>query len=152
VNPGPNGCSLTAAPPTTPRRSHTSMSSPLRARYAAATSPLCPPPTTTTSRGFAMTRISALTCPGRHVPALTAPHDKLRASPHRKRTSSAAGHIFVFKHKAAAGEMVDATAGTAPGPVRTLHVLGHLRTTVPGRYIPAEVDRRLRAVLARRDP
>ena len=49
VKSGPNGCSLTAAPPGTSRRSHTTVSSPARARYAAATSPLCPPPTTTTS-------------------------------------------------------------------------------------------------------
>src|SRR5271170_6648891 len=33
----------------TPRRSHTTVVSPARARYAAATSPLWPPPTTTTS-------------------------------------------------------------------------------------------------------
>ena len=49
VKSGPNGCSLTAAPPGTSRRSHTTVSSPARARYAAATSPLCPPPTTTAS-------------------------------------------------------------------------------------------------------
>jgi hypothetical protein len=48
------------------------------------------------------------------VPALTAPHNKLLAGPHHQRTSSAPGHIFVFKHKAVAGEMADMTAGTAP--------------------------------------
>jgi hypothetical protein len=60
--------------------------------------------------------------------------------------------MFVFKHKAAAGEMVDATAGTAPGPVRSLRAFGRLRTAVPGLDIPDEVDRRLRAGPARRDP
>ena len=35
------------------------------------------------------------------------------------------------------------------GPVRSLRVLGHLRTAVPGLSIPDEVDRRLRAVPAR---
>jgi methylenetetrahydrofolate reductase (NADPH) len=34
------------------------------------------------------------------------------------------------------------------GPVRSLRALGHLRTAVPGLYIPDEVDRRLRAVPA----
>ena len=56
----------------------------------------------------------------------------------------------MFKHKAAAGEMVDATAGTAPGLVRSLRAPGHLRTALAGLYTPDEVDRRLRAVPARR--
>ena len=34
------------------------------------------------------------------------------------------------------------------GPVRSLRVLGHLRTAVPGLHIPDEVDRRLQAVPA----
>src|SRR5215475_9255665 len=46
---GPNGCSEIAAPPTTGRRSSTTTRWPARARYAAATSPLCPPPTITAS-------------------------------------------------------------------------------------------------------
>ena len=44
-----NGCSLTAAPPTTGRRSRTTVRSPARARYPAATRPLEPPPTTIAS-------------------------------------------------------------------------------------------------------
>src|SRR6185437_7403917 len=42
--------SVTAAPPTTPRRSRTVTFSPAAARYAAHTSPLWPPPTMRTSR------------------------------------------------------------------------------------------------------
>src|ERR1700677_2684049 len=41
--------SVTAQPPTNPRRSSTRTLRPARARYAAATSPLWPPPTTTAS-------------------------------------------------------------------------------------------------------
>src|SRR3954471_13368647 len=41
--------SVTQAPPTMSRRSKTSTDSPARARYAAATSPLWPAPTTTAS-------------------------------------------------------------------------------------------------------
>jgi hypothetical protein len=44
-----NTSSVTAAPPRTWRRSSTTTLSPARARYAAATSPLCPPPTITAS-------------------------------------------------------------------------------------------------------
>src|SRR5919106_4379550 len=47
-NPG-NTSSVTAAPPRTCRRSKTRTCRPARARYAAATSPLCPPPTMTAS-------------------------------------------------------------------------------------------------------
>jgi methylenetetrahydrofolate reductase (NADPH) len=36
------------------------------------------------------------------------------------------------------------------GPVRSLRALEHMRTGVPGLYIPDEVDRRLRAVPADR--
>ena len=42
-------CADTAAPPTWSRRSSTRTRRPARARYAAATRPLCPPPTMTTS-------------------------------------------------------------------------------------------------------
>ncbi len=51
---GPNGRSVTAAPPTTSRRSQTSVRRPFLARYAPATRPLCPPPTTTTSQSAAI--------------------------------------------------------------------------------------------------
>ncbi len=44
-----NASALTAAPPVWPSRSSTSTESPAPARYAAAVSPLWPPPTTTTS-------------------------------------------------------------------------------------------------------
>src|SRR5918996_2727561 len=44
-----NTPSVTAAPPRTCRRSKTRTCRPARARYAAATSPLCPPPTMTAS-------------------------------------------------------------------------------------------------------
>jgi len=44
--------SVTAAPPSTWRRSSTSTRRPALARYAAATSPLCPPPTMMTSESF----------------------------------------------------------------------------------------------------
>ena len=40
----------TAAPPTSSSRSSTRTRRPARARYPAATSPLCPPPTTTASK------------------------------------------------------------------------------------------------------
>src|SRR5690349_21129952 len=49
--PGPNGCSVIAAPPTSGRRSSTVTRAPRRARRPAATRPLWPPPTTTTSNG-----------------------------------------------------------------------------------------------------
>src|SRR6185369_14032236 len=48
LNPGKTS-SVTAAPPSTCRRSRTSTFLPARARYAALTRPLCPPPITTTS-------------------------------------------------------------------------------------------------------
>src|SRR5262245_26854120 len=44
-----NTSSVTAAPPSTCRRSSTSTFRPARARYAAAVSPLCPPPMTMAS-------------------------------------------------------------------------------------------------------
>ena len=57
--------SVTAAPPRTWRRSRTSTLFPARARYAAFTSPLCPPPITITS----------YCCPMR---GLAAPHPRNR--------------------------------------------------------------------------
>src|SRR3954470_23417631 len=49
VKSGPQGCSETAAPPTTSRRSSTVTRAPRLASSPAATNPLCPPPITTTS-------------------------------------------------------------------------------------------------------
>ena len=46
LNSGPHGVSVVAAPPVFGRASSTSGVMPARARKAAATSPLCPPPTT----------------------------------------------------------------------------------------------------------
>ena len=46
---GPHGISVTAAPPVVSRASSTTVRSPARARYAAATRPLWPPPTTIAS-------------------------------------------------------------------------------------------------------
>ena len=53
---------------------------------------------------------------GKQVPAPTAPHSKLGPACSTKRTSSAPGHIFVFKHKAVAGEM-DCAATWCPALV-----------------------------------
>src|SRR5882757_1860258 len=50
--------SVTAAPPTTLRRSSTVTLSPAAAKYAAQTSPLWPPPTITASRGDSATVLS----------------------------------------------------------------------------------------------
>ena len=52
------GCSVVAAPPSVPRPSSTTVRAPERARYAAATRPLCPPPTTMASYEFVMERPS----------------------------------------------------------------------------------------------
>src|SRR4051812_4810355 len=51
VKSGPQGCSETAAPPTTSRRSSAVTRAPRFASSPAATNPLCPPPITTTSSG-----------------------------------------------------------------------------------------------------
>ncbi len=54
------GASVVAAPPVLPRASSTRVRAPDLARYAAATSPLCPPPTTIASYRPAMGPTSCL--------------------------------------------------------------------------------------------
>ena len=62
------GCSVVAAPPVVPRALEHDGARPGRARYAAATRPLCPPPTTMASYEFAHgllpwhCRLFSLTC------------------------------------------------------------------------------------------
>jgi len=67
------GASVVAAPPVLPRASSTSVRAPDRARYAAATSPLCPPPTTIASYRAAMSPTSRFRCPRRAVRPVPAP-------------------------------------------------------------------------------
>src|ERR1700730_13808448 len=55
-----HGASVVAAPPARGLASSTTVLAPERARYAAATSPLCPPPTTTASYVAA---VLAVMCP-----------------------------------------------------------------------------------------
>src|SRR5579864_3794844 len=53
-------CSVTAHPPTSSRRSSTTTLWPARARYAAVTSPLWPPPTIATSNRFPLMRLGRI--------------------------------------------------------------------------------------------
>src|SRR5262249_28968557 len=67
------GASVVAAPPVLWRASSTSVRAPDRARYAAATSPLCPPPTTIASYCVILPPSQAREAHAAMVPTSSAP-------------------------------------------------------------------------------